>query len=243
MKYTLSKLACAGLSVLVAVWLAAASFMVVLNPVVTHQLAEATVDTAHSTLSHDYLVATADKARAFALGDDHAGLPRGADDRVAFTPDAISHLLSVRAVFSAVIVIFEIASALVLIIGIPLLTAHRLRLLGSALIAGAAGLMAITAACAIAAWATSFDALFEAMHHLFFVKGTWAFAEDSLLICALPEHFWSGCALVWAAALILLCALATVAGVLLRRRAARRTHRQNTQIPVEAGSSTSGSKR
>ena len=63
----------------------------------------------------------------------------------------------------------------------------------------------------------AFDALFAAMHAIFFEEGTWQFSYDSLLIRALPTGFWMGCAAVWAAALILLCLLSILVGVLARR--------------------------
>ena len=111
---------------LVAFWLVAASFMVTLSAPVTHLLADATVDASGTAHSHEYLVSIADATRAFALGDDGASIPQGSDERFAFTPEVIGHLLDVRAVFIAAVVFFwALTFVLIVVLALTLLFARR----------------------------------------------------------------------------------------------------------------------
>ncbi|MDR2108375.1 MAG: DUF1461 domain-containing protein [Coriobacteriales bacterium] len=77
----------------------------------------------------------------------------------------------------------------------------------------------VLAVCLAVVGFLNFEALFSAMHRIFFAEGSWLFAADSLLIRALPEGFWIGCALVWALSLLLLCLI--VLAVAFRRGSAR----------------------
>ena len=204
-------------AVLLALALVGVSFMVVLTPAVTHNLAETHVSTEASGLSREYLVQIADATRAFALGDDAAELPLGSDERLAFTPEVISHLLDVRAVFIAI----EVATILLVLLVAALLTMTQqkwgTRALARTLINGGA-IPLILALVLIMAGVTDFDALFTAMHGLFFAEGSWTFSYDSLLISALPLPFWMGCAVVLAVTLVILCVSSIVIGLILRRR-------------------------
>lgn len=202
---------------MVAAALVGVSFMVVLTPAVTHNLAAATVDTETSGLPHDYLVGIADKTRAFSLGDDAAELPIGDDERVAFTPDVISHLLDVRSVFIAV----EYVSIALIVLAAGLLTWIYMKRGSKALtmtiaISGAIPLLLALLIAIIGIM--DFDALFAAMHRMFFAEGSWTFSRDSLLICALPLPFWMGCAAVWAIAILTLCAASVITGLIMLRR-------------------------
>jgi integral membrane protein (TIGR01906 family) len=201
---------------LMALWLVGASFMVVLSPSVTHNLASAFVDTRSSSLSHDYLVQIADAARAFAVGDDAAGLPTGEDERVAFTPSVIQHLLDVRVVFQGAQVFTLAATLLLAALVVFLVRRYHARVLAPVLIGGGIIPLAL-ALILVLVGLVSFDALFRAMHQMFFAAGTWTFSYNSLLICSLPLPFWMGCAVVWAVTLALLCIASIITGVLIRR--------------------------
>ncbi|MDR3052459.1 MAG: DUF1461 domain-containing protein [Coriobacteriales bacterium] len=204
-------------SIVLALWLVGASFMVVLSPPVTHGLASVFVDTQNSVKSHDYLVRIADDARSFAAGDDSVELPLGTDERVAFTPEVIEHLLDVRVVFLAA----QLLTALLTVALVVLFVVAVRRW-------GAVSLKSVLRTGGIIPWALavvlvvvgmlSFEALFTAMHQLLFAAGTWTFSYDSLLICALPFDFWVGCAVVWAVALIVLCAVSVITSIVLKRR-------------------------
>jgi integral membrane protein (TIGR01906 family) len=212
---------------LVALWLLLASFMVVLLPPVTHVLAENTVDTRHSQLSRDYLVRIADDTRAYCVGLP-VELPTGEDERVAFTPTVMTHLSDVRAVFVAC---QWAALAVTLALGGYLYaTRRRRRRRAQALFAGAA-VVFVVVVCLGAVGLLSFNALFTAVHRVFFAEGTWLFAPDSLLICALPEPFWMGCALVWASSLLLLCAIVSM--VACRQGSARRSPKESAIAPPQ----------
>jgi integral membrane protein (TIGR01906 family) len=194
--------------------------MVVLSPPVTHILASINVDTANSQLDHDTLVATADAVRDFSLGNDNAPLPKGTNERVAITPDAISHLLDVRAVFIGMEIAAAITTVLFLLLLVYLLKKRGRQALAKPLIIAGIAPLALTLVLAILA-TVNFYALFAAMHSLFFADGTWTFAYNSLLICALPTNFWIGCAAIWAVTLVLFCAVSVVVGI--RCRGERRT--------------------
>jgi|GEM_PF-890229 len=220
--------------VLIACWLIAASFMVVLSPPVTHFLAEATVQSEGSIHSHDYLVSIADATRSFSLGNDKASIPVGDDERTSFTPKVISHLLDVRTVFIGAIVFFAgVSLMLVLYVVFALCKpkqcgeqAHssqqglRPSRLGFELMVG--GLVPLVLCVVLACvGALAFNVLFTWMHNIFFSAGTWTFSYDSLLIRALPTNFWMGCGLVWALALIAFCLASIGLGVLLKRRSSK----------------------
>ena len=197
--------------VIIALWLPLASLMVVLSPPVTHILADNTVDTAHSQLSHDYLVQIANQTRAYSTGAD-VELPVGSDGRTAFTVEVMAHLNDVRTVFVACQWVALLLS--LLLAGYLFLMRRRRAQLVLVLRVGALVPLFLVLLLAVVGF-VSFDALFTAMHRLLFAEGSWLFAYDSLLICALPEPFWIGCALVWALALIVLCLLALAASFLV----------------------------
>ena len=218
-------------ALILALWLAAASFMVVLSPPATRLLAELTVDDTNSIHSHEYLVSIAEASRAFCVGDDKAPIPLGDDETVAYTPRVISHLLDVRAVFQAVIVFFLIITVVVVmvlilylrggarrdILRIAELRKERRHRLGLQLILGACIPLALSVLI-VGIGFLNFDALFIWIHSLFFTWDSYYFAEDSLLIQALPMNFWIGCGILWAVSLVVLCAISTVIGAGLRRR-------------------------
>jgi integral membrane protein (TIGR01906 family) len=201
----------------VALWLVAASFMWVLSPNVTHTMAGRTVNTQLSGLDRDYLVHIADETLAFSLGDENADLPIGTDDRVAFTPEILSHLRDVRVVFQGAIVFAVVMTVAVIALMVVNGRKGGRRPIGRALVGGSLGAVATVTLLAVIG-IMNFNALFAAMHKLFFADGTWTFANDSLLICALPQPFWMMCALTWAVALVILCVAALIVGLVLRRK-------------------------
>ncbi|MDR2672961.1 MAG: DUF1461 domain-containing protein [Coriobacteriales bacterium] len=191
--------------------------MLTLTPPVTHYLAEAFVNTTGSTLEHDYLVGIADAVRDFSLGNDQAAVPVGRDYRNALTPDAVAHLLDVRTVFIGLELAALIASLLV--IGTLTISIRRYGLRSIALPLLIAGLAPLTVALLLGlAVLIDFAGFFAFLHSLFFVADSWVFPADSLLIRALPEAFWLGCAIVWLVFLVILCALCILVGLLIRRR-------------------------
>jgi integral membrane protein (TIGR01906 family) len=190
--------------------------MVVLSPPVTHNLANAYVNTSASKLDHDYLVETADKVLSYSLGNDDAGLPIGTDDKTAMTEDALQHLRDVRVVFITTEIAAVIVTILLAATSIYLIRKHGKGSLSQPLIIGGIVPLVLVLILGILG-IISFDVLFTAMHKIFFADGTWTFAYDSLLISALPQPFWIGCAVVWAIALIILCLFSVVIGLMLKR--------------------------
>jgi integral membrane protein (TIGR01906 family) len=206
------------LIILTALWLFSISFRVVLLPPVTAVLAESNVNDRLSSLSHAQLVEVAESGRAFVVGERDATLPEGADERVAFTPDVVSHMQDVRYVLQGVEIVTLVLTVLMLIAAVVSMRRAGRGILGAAFLGGS--IFAVVLALLFVIFGVvSFDTLFAGMHSLFFAEGTWTFAEDSLLICAYPLGFWIGMAVVWALALVVCSAIVASVGVLLRRGA------------------------
>jgi integral membrane protein (TIGR01906 family) len=196
-------------------WLFGVSFRILLTAPVTTLLAERTVNDALSPFDHAQLVEVAQDGRAFVVGERGAMLPEGSDSRTSFTPDVVSHMQDVRYVLQGVqIAVLILTILLVAALVFPGMRAGRVTM-GNGLFFG--GLAAVIVALLFAIiGGINFDALFTAMHQIFFAEGTWTFAEDSLLICAYPVGFWIGMGVAWAVVLVLLSTLVAVAGFLLR---------------------------
>ena len=201
-----------------------ASFRIVLLPQVTAVLAENTVNSSLSALTHDELVTVAEKGRAYVAGDPKAQLPAGYDERVSFTPDVMQHMEDVRLVIKGAALA---TIALVLLLIVLLIVAGRRgggKTVSSGLFIGGITTVIFALVLVIIGF-LSFETLFTAIHKLFFADGTWTFAEDSLLICTYPLPYWIGMGAVWGIALVLLSALTSLIGLTLKRRV-RRTPRR-----------------
>jgi integral membrane protein (TIGR01906 family) len=145
-------------------------------------------------------------------------MPEGNDERTAFTPDAVSHMKDVRYVIEGVQILTLVLVVLLVAVSVLAARARGLLSVASGLFFGGIGAVAGTLVLVIAG-ALNFDALFTAMHEVFFADGTWTFAADSLLICAYPEAYWLGMAITWAVVLVLLSILVSTVGFFLRRPA------------------------
>ncbi len=210
------------IAIITVIFLPLAALMIVLSPPVCQVLADATVGFA----DHEYLVTIAMAVRDFSLGNDAAAFPLGSDYRTAMTPDALQHLLDVRTVFIACEIAAAVLCAALVVLCILVVRHSGARHLARPLIIGGAVPLA-AAALLGAAVAIDFYAFFAWMHSLFFAAGTWTFPADSLLIRALPTGFWTGCAVVWAICMALLCIASLVTGILLKRRG-RKTVEKST---------------
>ena len=197
------------------------SFRVILLPPVTTTIAQNTVNSSLSVVSHDQLVKVAEMGRAFVAGDKGAQLPVGSDPTRAYPPDVVSHMQDVQKVIHGA---FIVTLAL---LGLLLLTLILAGIRGGArtVYTGLAfgGVMAVVMVAALAVVGfLSFDSLFTGLHKLLFTDGTWTFAEDSLLICAYPLPFWIGMGLAWGVAHLVLSLVVSVGGFMLRGRNRRR---------------------
>ena len=142
---------------------------------------------------------------------------QSAPEQFAITPEQIRHLDDV----------YEVANRFLYpILGIVVLTAFLLmagyRLFGISFLSKSliwSGIGTIAVMLILLVWALiSFDSLFAIFHSLFFVKGTWTFRADSLLITMLPEAFWIGIGGVWVGITMLLSASSIIVGFILKRR-------------------------
>ena len=205
----------AWLVLLTAVLLLGLSFRVLLLPVFTNQIAEATVNDGLSAFGHSELVRVANDGRAFVAGDAGATLPAGSDQRLSFPPDVVSHMEDVRYVIHIALIITLALAALLAVSLVYIWRRHGRRLAASGLFFGGIAAVAVVLVLAIIGVA-SFDWLFTMMHRLLFAEGTWTFAVDSLLICAYPLPFWIGMAVAWALILAFLSAFTSTVGFRLR---------------------------
>jgi len=218
---------------MLAVFLPLCGLMTVLSAPMVNNIARFTIaPTPDDPAEKLYLMEIAVAVRDFSMGNDAAALPLGDDYRTSITPDAISHLLDVRVVFvlafySYLFLLFALAILAIIQIrrkGIHSLT--RPFIIGGAIPLGAALLLGL-------AVLIDFNAFFIWMHGIFFADGTWTFPADSLLIRALPNSFWVGATVVWAASMVLFCILSMVAGYLLHRNNKKRLNSSELSSPPE----------
>jgi len=197
------------------------SFRLVLLPPVTTVIAQNTVNTGLSSVSYDELVKVAQMGRAFVAGEPGAQLPVGDDEKTAFPPDVVSHMEDVQKVIhNALIVTLVLMGLLLVVLLVAGLRAGK-RTISTGLAFG--GILAVVMVLVLSVLGfMNFDRLFIVMHELLFSQGNWTFAEDSLLICAYPLPFWIGMGAFWAVALLVISAITTTLGFLLRRGGARR---------------------
>jgi integral membrane protein (TIGR01906 family) len=213
---------------LTALWLFGASFRVVLCAPVTSFLAESTVNDSLSPLEHSQLVEVANIGRAFVTGQRDAELPKGDDERVSFPPEAVEHMEDVRAVLQGVRGATWVLTALLLAAVVLSWRTVGRETVGRSLFAG--GIAAVVVALLLTVCGVlSFEALFTALHRLFFAEGTWVFAVDSLLICAYPLTFWIGMGIIWALALIFLSTFLSTVGFVLKRPSQSRSPRSRSE--------------
>ncbi len=213
-------------AVALALTLVGSAFHVVLNFGISHAIAEKTVDTANSKVGHDELVAVADMTLRYVCGDSSVALPRGVDDRTAYTDEIIMHLDDVTNFISTVrnttLVCIPLFAILLIIQYIVTRRSGMFRwFLGwTLLLAGA--LPAVMALVIGIGCSIDFYAMFNFLHGFIFKAGTWYFSYNSLLICALPENYWIGMAVVLLGSLILMCCLCVGIGIVLIHRARSR---------------------
>jgi integral membrane protein (TIGR01906 family) len=201
-----------------AVWLVGLSFMVVLLPPVTHFLADSTVTDEPGDVSHEALVALAGDGLAYVTFGGGEPLPVGDDERLAFTPEIISHLDDVRLVLRTVLVLTTVLT-LVLVAMFLILRRRGMGSREAAPVLIAAGVAPLTCVFVLGlVGVVSFDTLFTAVHQLLFADGTWTFSYDSLLIRTYPLAFWMGMGIVWAVTIIFVSVLALTIGLNLRAR-------------------------
>ena len=198
------------------------SFRVILLPPFTAFFAENTVNSPLSDLSHSELVEVAEMGRAYVVGDSGALLPEGEDERVAFTPEVVSHMEDVRAVIQDALILT--VAFVILLLATLIYTGRKVgrQTLSVGLLFG--GVSAVFVALVLSLIGVlNFESLFIAMHDMLFAEGNWIFSEDSLLICAYPLPFWIGMALAWALTLLLLSTIVSVLGLMLRQEKKHRS--------------------
>ncbi len=221
-------------TILLAIYIPLAALMVVSSaPVCQFLLEDALKQSTESKEERDALIAVAMGVRDFTFGNDDADMPTGEDYRTAITPDAVDHLLDVRSVF-LVVEYFGVGVLLALILLLTLtVRRYSAAFVVKPLIIG--GAIPLVAAIALGIYsAVDFNAFFAWLHGLFFAAGTWTFPAESLLITSLPYQFWVSCAVFWAIAMVLLCAISIGVGVFFQRRTRRLEEEAENPKPKKA---------
>lgn len=139
-------------------------------------------------------------------------------DAYGLDEEAMDHLVDCNALINRALVAAVAIAALA--VGCTLALRGNRRLLGDALIAGPALLLAAMALCGI--WAAlDFYGFFSMFHAILFPQGNWTFSRDSLLICMLPEGFWMGMGAIWLAVTATAAIICVAFGNHLRRTGSR----------------------
>ena len=155
------------------------------------------------------------QVRTLVADAEYDPLPSTWRGQPAFDAAAVSHLLDVRAVLSAVRLATGVAALLLALLVAYTVGRRRLDLLWPSMRWGAVVIAGVVLLAAIAAF-TDFETFFAAFHSLFFKAGTWTFAFDSLLIRLFPERFWAASGAIWAGMSLAGAGLLAAAGHLLR---------------------------
>lgn len=207
-----------GTTVVLAVFALSATFSVLLTPLPTHVFSYVYADGSVSGLSQDDMAQVADGILKYSLGQDDAGLPVGTDYRTSITEDDLAHLRDCRGLFLGVVKLAVVSGVLGVVAVAALLLSHRRRLLGRSLIAATMGVVVLLAA-GVGFALYDFSIFFNFLHTFFFTSGSWLFPATSLMICALPEPFWTAMGVLWVVLLAAVCVIYVVLG--------RRCQRQN----------------
>lgn len=148
--------------------------------------------------------------------DELAEAFEDASSEYCFTPDEVEHLDDCNAVAQRAYGVLAIAALLALGCLVACGFIGGKRLIGWSLMAGSIAVLACFVLLGL--WSSiDFSSLFESFHVVFFPQGNWSFAPDSLLICALPEGFWTSMGTLWLIVSIILSVLVLLVGITLRR--------------------------
>ncbi len=192
----------AVVGVLIVLALIGVAVRVLALPFVTEAMFRATGGGAESGLDSEVALETALSVRSYVVGAGTHTLPTRVQDREGFTPEALSHLEDVRAVFSTGMWATALCLLLAAVWGFVRLRRARKDLMRRAAVwAGGEALVAV----ALAAFAgfVDFDRFFAGFHALFFEGGTWLFPPGDLLIQLFPEPFWVLAGALWGATVAL----------------------------------------
>lgn len=145
---------------------------------------------------------------------------RNASDVYCYTEGEITHLDDCYYVFLSVIPVLILAFVITIGCLVAVGVMGKRRHLGGVLMAGTIGVVVLLVL--IGAWALiDFNGFFASFHTFFFAQGTWSFPANSLLICALPQGFWTGMGVVWLLTTLVGSFVGFIIGRLLRGKKKR----------------------
>ena len=186
-------------------WLIGITLMIMLLPPVTQFWSGLLSDFHNAAVSKEELLDAADAGLRYVNGGMD-NMPRGLDERFAFTDDVLSHMQDVRKVFSLARMVTIILSIIIVGLGILSVARKEIPRLGRSMALAAILTFLLIAAFVFIGW-LNFDFLFTKMHELLFAEGSWLFRYDSLLINAYPLAFWIAMAATWAVLIMVFCFL------------------------------------
>jgi len=149
--------------------------------------------------------------RHFVTNPDAPDLPATIDGQPAFGPAEVQHLIDVRGVLTGARLATIIATFVLAALAAESVAAGRLRDVSRGMRMGGR-IILVVAGVVLVAGVVDFDALFAAMHGVFFKAGTWTFPTDSLMIRLFPLQFWVAAGAAWGVLTVVAALLLIVAG-------------------------------
>jgi len=195
-------------SILIALGL---SLSVVLMPWFTEFVAPATGATELTGYPAAQVRELALGVRDFVTSPRAPDLPATVDGQPGFGPAEVDHLVDVRGVLTGARIATVIAAVVLAVLAAESVAAGRLRDVSRGMRMGGRIILVATAALLLTGL-IDFDALFAALHGIFFRPGTWTFPQDTLMIRLFPLRFWVVAGALWGALTIVAALVLIVAG-------------------------------
>jgi len=195
-------------SILVALGLA---LSVVLMPWFTEFVAPATGATELTGYPAAQVRELALGVRDFVTDPNAPDLPATVGGQPGFGPEEVDHLIDVRRVLTGARIATIIATVALAVLAAESVAAGRLRDVSRGMRMGGR-IILVVSGLALLAGVIDFDALFAALHGVFFAEGTWTFPSDTLMIRLFPLRFWVVAGASWGTLTVVAALVLIVAG-------------------------------
>jgi uncharacterized membrane protein len=149
--------------------------------------------------------------RDFVTNPNAPALPKTIAGPPAFGAAEVEHLLDVRGVLTGARIATIIATFALAALAAESVAAGRLRDVSRGMRMGGRIILVASGAMLLAG-VIDFDAVFAALHSVFFTAGTWTFPPDTLMIRLFPLRFWVVAGALWGALTVVAALLLIVAG-------------------------------
>lgn len=149
--------------------------------------------------------------RDFVTSPNAPDLPATIGGQPAFGSAEVDHLVDVRGVLTGARIATIIATFALTALAAESVAAGRLRDVSRGMRMGGR-IILVACGAVLLAGAIDFDALFAALHSVFFKAGTWTFPSDTLMIRLFPLRFWVAAGAAWGALTVVAALVLIVAG-------------------------------